>query len=134
MKKIFFSLSLVLILFFCFGGLKEASAFSHKTGDIFVTKSTSAYGLTGHSGIVIGNGSHVIHHERPNTKPTKISISDWHAKYKATKVVRHSNATTSKNAGDWAIRYYVDGHSKDFKYDLTKTPTDRTSTYCSKLV
>lgn len=136
MKKIIgliFVAIFALSSFFVTGNSAEA-AFSHKAGDILITKSTSSAGLTGHAGIVSSTGAAVIHVSGKGARAGTLTISDWYKKYPATKVVRHSNTTTAYNAARWAYDYYILGSGSDTDYRVTTNPKDRTYTYCSEIV
>ncbi|WJE14012.1 YiiX/YebB-like N1pC/P60 family cysteine hydrolase (plasmid) [Halobacillus sp. ACCC02827] len=117
----------------------SAAAFSHKGGDILVTKNTQCKssskctGITGHSGIVLNNGK-VLHIQGPGYKANIISTSTWYSRYKSTKVVRPKSSTEGKKAATWAYNFYVKGAGKNYSYDVRTTLNGSGKTYCSKLV
>ena len=110
------------------------NGFIYLPGDILITKTTFANGLTGHAGIVHPNGKDVIHIEGPGKKPNVIPISSWLSKYRSTKVVRHTSKTPTVKAANWARDYYINGAGKNTSYRITMNPKDRTYVYCSELV
>ncbi|SDZ42599.1 Permuted papain-like amidase enzyme, YaeF/YiiX, C92 family [Evansella caseinilytica] len=143
MKQFMSKTVLGLLLLLTIGtilGLNPISAeFTHKAGDILVTKSTNCKsgakctGITGHSGIVLNNGK-VLHIQGPGYKADTISISEWYSDYKSTKVVRPNKASQGKDAATWAYKFYVKGSGKNYKYDVNTTLSGKDKTYCSKLV
>lgn len=140
MKKLTLSFILSFLLFMFVASFDASAAFTHKPGDILVTKSTQCKsgvkctGLTGHSGIVLENGK-VLHIAGPGYHPTQISTSTWYDRYSSTKVVRPNSSTEGKKAATWAYNFYVTGEGKNYEYDIRTTLNGKDGkTYCSKLV
>lgn len=142
MKRFFLRTVLGLIFLGVIFGLNNFSAeaaFSHKAGDILVTKNTQCKssakctGITGHSGIVLTNGK-VLNIRGPGYKADTVSINTWYSRYKSTKVVRSNSEKEGKKAATWAYKFYVKGAGKNYSYDVRTTLNGSNKTYCSKLV
>lgn len=112
----------------------DVNGFFYTPGDILITKSTLANGLTGHAGIVHPDGKNVIHIAGPGEKPNIISISSWLREYPSTKVIRYKYKVKSTKAANWARDYYINGAGKNTNYRITFNPKDRSYVYCSELV
>lgn len=110
----------------------EANAISYKPGDIFITKSTSSKGLTGHSGIVIDSKT-ILHTSgaKSSPYPKTLSIKDWNKRYPKTKVVRPNSAALGKKAAANAKKYF---QNKKIKYKISNNPRNIKYTYCSEIV
>lgn len=108
------------------------ATFPNKAGDIYVTRSTSAKGVLGHTGIVI-NSSTILMTSGWSSEPypMRISIADWHKRYPQTKVIRPNNSTLGVSAAARAIQYF---DNKKIPYRITANPTNITNIYCSELV
>ncbi len=122
MKNLFKKIALTLTLLISVSTIPAYGAtingFNYTAGDVLVTTSTSAKGLTGHAGIVHPNGKDVIHIAGPGYNPSVISIQSWLSQYKSTKVVRHNNKTTASKAANWALNYYINGAGKKHLIEL----------------
>lgn len=107
-------------------------AASYKPGDIFITKSTSSKGVTGHIGIAIDSKT-ILHTSGWKTEPypLPISIANWNKRYPQTKVIRPKSASLGKNAAKQAINNFK---GKKIPYRVTPNPKNIKETYCSELV
>lgn len=112
----------------------DVNGFFYTPGDILITKSTFANGLTGHAGIVHPDGKNVIHIAGKGEKADVIPISQWLAKYSSTKVVRHKYKLRAIKAANWARDYYINGPGKNTGYAITPNPKNKNYVYCSELV
>lgn len=128
--KVLTSLVLSTAIFGSLAPAQTEAALKYKAGDILITKSTSSYGLTGHTGIML-NGSTALHIQKPGTYPKKISIKSWLKKYPKTKVVRPKSDTIGPKAAKKASSSFVD---KKIGYRITMGPTSIKYTYCSEIV
>lgn len=109
--------------------------FNYLDGDIIVTRSTSSAGLTGHAGIVVGNGVLEITPNYNGGTPACVSFSTWFKRYPTAMVMRYTNGRTIPvNAAWYGQTYYIDGAGKNHKYNLAGTIGSTTSDYCSSLV
>ncbi|QDI91391.1 hypothetical protein EPH95_09545 [Salicibibacter halophilus] len=99
-------------------------------GDILTTDSTSSYGVTGHNGIVVGEG-HVLHFPGPGENPEIISWEDWIDTYPSTIVHRPTDTVGSQEAAIWATNHYG-GQEVDYGFNLNLY--ELSESYCSKLV
>jgi len=112
------------------------NGFAFKPGDILITKSSSSYGLTGHSGIVLPDGKTVLHIQGPGKYATKLTIGQWlsSTKYPKTKVVRSNSSTQAAKAAAWGKKHYLEGKGRYTKYFVDAQPRNLTRTYCSEIV
>ncbi|MDC2867909.1 hypothetical protein [Bacillus sp. BP-3] len=107
-------------------------------GDILVTSSTSSYGLTGHSGIIISDstmsqGENVVHIAGPGYHPRKMSTEEWAHRYPKTAWLRYKDRTAAYKAGRFAEQeFLVDLAYIDYR--VTPGVLDQSYTYCSELV
>lgn len=131
MKKIS-KISIFIVFYFVFFGMKADAAINNKPGDIIVTNSTTASGIIGHSGIYI-DATHILHTSgwKSEPYPKVITEKNWHARYKHSKVVRPSSSSIGKKAADKAKYYF---QNKKIPYKITLNPANITNTYCSELV
>lgn len=111
------------------------NGFGYLDGDILVTKSTSSVGLTGHVGIVCGNGVVHITPNRNSGHPELISMNTWFANYPKNIVIRYKgDREVPKKAAWYAKSFYVNGDGYDNDYRLTHSLYSRSDDYCSSLV
>lgn len=108
--------------------------FNFQAGDIVVTKSTLAKGLTGHAGIVLPDGSNIVHIAGPNTHAVEISISRWLNDYPETKVVRPNDYFSGMGASYFGQNYFLNGAGKNIDYSILSGLSSKNKMYCSKLV
>ncbi|MBM7645665.1 uncharacterized protein YycO [Scopulibacillus daqui] len=110
----------------------KSHATSYKTGDIFITKSTSSKGLTGHTGIAISSKT-ILHTSgrKGEPYPKTISIKDWNRRHPKTKVIRPKSSSLGSNAASKAKKYF---YKKKIPYAITTNPKNIKKTYCSELV
>ena len=122
-------LGFLAIPLFLFSGINDVGAYP---GDIYITKSTSSKGVTGHVGIEIDRGK-ILHTSgwKSEPYPTVISKADWNKRYPKTKVVRHSSQNVAVKAASNAKKYF---EGKKISYSITSDPTNISKTYCSELV
>ncbi len=104
-------------------------SYTPRGGDILTTSSTSSFGVTGHSGIVVG-GRQVLHFPGPNDRVEQIPWAEWIERYPKTRVDRPNSATVAANARDWAINNVVGTNPS---YMITTNITSLDPTYCSKI-
>ncbi|MFB5664069.1 hypothetical protein [Alteribacillus sp. HJP-4] len=111
----------------------NSEAATYKAGDIFITKTSSAKGLTGHTGIAISS-TEIAHTSGRSSEPypTTISISEWNSRYPETKVIRPNSSSLGEEAAEKASHYFV---GENIDYWITSNPKDIDPyTYCSELV
>ena len=108
--------------------------FNFQAGDIMVTKTTMAKGITGHAGIVLPDGSNIVHIAGPNCHASKISIKQWLNNYPQTKVVRSNDFLTGMGASYYGQNYFLNGAGKNIEYSILTGLTNKKKMYCSKLV
>lgn len=109
--------------------------FQYLDGDIFVTKSTSSYGLTGHAGILVGDKVLEITPGYNNGVPALISLSTWFSRYPETIIMRYTEGRNIPvNAAWYGHTFYVDGDGADNEYSVNSSITSLTKDYCSSLV
>ena len=110
------------------------SSYTMQTGDIFITNSTSSFGLTGHAAIAI-NSSTILHIARMGEVPSTLTFNDWLTDYSDaggwTQVYRHTNSSVGLSAGIWALVNYKDSNAT---YSFSGGLYDTSQTYCSKIV
>lgn len=125
-------LILITLLFFSIYTNKVEAAITNKPGDIIVTKSTSAKGLTGHVGIYIDSTT-ILHTSGRASEPWSRTDTEtkWHKKYPYSKVIRPTSSTLGKKAADNAVKYFK---GKKIKYSLLSANLKSINTiYCSKI-
>ena len=112
--------------------------FQYLDGDIIVTQSTFLKGLTGHAGIVCGNGILEITPKNNDGHPALISTHEWFRKYPSVMVMRYvghdGKKTIPQKAGWYAKTFYVDGQGKYSNYKVFSPLSSTTEDYCSGLV
>ena len=109
--------------------------FQYLDGDIFITKSTSSYGLTGHAGILVGDKVLEITPGYNNGVPAAIAPSTWFSRYPETIILRYDGGRTIPvNAAWYGQTFYIDGDGADNEYSVASTITSLTKDYCSSLV
>ncbi|HEY4601284.1 MAG TPA: hypothetical protein VIG73_08450 [Cerasibacillus sp.] len=110
----------------------KVEASGYRPGDIFITKSTSSKGLTGHTGIAISSTT-ILHTSgrKSSPYPTTMSITKWFKEYPKTKVVRPKSAALGKKAANMAKKYFK---NKKIPYLITSDPKNIKNTYCSEIV
>lgn len=113
---------------------KEVNGFDFKFGDIMVTSTTTAKGLTGHAGIVLPDGGSVLHIAGYGCTAKKISINDWFNLYPQTKVVRSNEFLNGLGASYYGKNYFLEGDGKNIEYGLLTSIRSKKKMYCSKLV
>lgn len=132
--KLLLSFVLITSILFPLGSSKTEAAFKYKKGDILITDSTSSKGITGHTGIYIGNNT-VLHTSgwKSEPYPKTMSLKNWKKRYKnRVKVLRYSDSKKASKAADMAVKYFK---GKKIKYRVTENPKDiNPYTYCSELV
>lgn len=104
-------------------------------GDIFITNGTSLWGLTGHAGIFLSDGT-ILSIEGPGSKPVAYGIPQWVQKYQVkegswTKIYRPKNAYKPSSAATWGASNI---RGKNFTYGITNDTLKLNPTYCSKIV
>lgn len=139
MKKVVRLLTsvLVVVLFLSFIKLDNAKAaeYSLKEGDVFVTTSTVAIGVTGHAGIVIKDktkGLIILHFPKPGSPISTITLSQWKTSYPNTEVYRTTSTDTAQKAARWAYANYEIGSKPTYSFALDLSSTSKS--YCSKIV
>lgn len=116
-------------------GIYEKKLPKLQKGDVLVTNGTSSFGLTGHTGIAIGEDS--ILHIRGVDELVEVQDRDGffhdYVKdfYKWIKVYRPDNSRFGEMASDWAEKTYKNSNSK---YKITTDINSTNETYCSKIV
>lgn len=110
------------------------SSYTMQSGDIFITNSTTSFGLTGHAAIAI-NSSTILHIAGLGEVPSTLRFNDWLTEYSDaggwTQVYRHTNSSVGLSAGIWALVNYKDSN---VPYSFAGGLYDTTRTYCSKIV
>lgn len=106
-----------------------------QAGDIMITNGTSAFGLTGHAGIFLGNGT-ILSIAGPGSNPEALGILEWSRRYNSepgdwTKIYRPSSIYQPSLAESWAKNHYL---NKKFSYGITTDLFSENPTYCSKIV
>jgi hypothetical protein len=111
------------------------NGFNYLDGDILVTHSTSSNGLTGHVGIVSGNGVIHISPQYNNGHPELISIKEWFSRCPSTMVIRYKgDRSVPVNASWYGKTFYIEGRGNDRTYRITTTLDNQKYEYCSGLV
>ncbi|WP_456364230.1 hypothetical protein [Priestia aryabhattai] len=113
---------------------------SYEEGDVLITSSSVAGGLTGHAGIVAKGPDGVlyaIHTPGYGKGIEKISLANWWVRYPKTELHRYKNESVAKKAGQRAFKTYLSSKNT-IAYDIAKDAAlDRKNTkvlYCSKFV
>lgn len=125
--------SLLAVLFLFITQVTPANAaIDNKPGDIIITNDTSAKGVTGHTGIYI-DSKNILHTSGRNGEPYPfvLSESEWHARYKRSKVIRPKSSSLGQAAANNAVKYFK---GKKISYSITPNPKDISYVYCSELV
>ncbi len=111
------------------------NGFQYLDGDIFITKSTSSWGLTGHAGILVGDKVLEITPGYNNGVPAVIALSTWFSRYPETIIMRYTEGRDIPvNAAWYGHTFYVDGDGADNEYSVVSGITSLTKDYCSSLV
>ncbi|AMA63252.1 nlpC/P60 family protein [Kurthia sp. 11kri321] len=132
MKKILILALSVFLSLTIFVGNKAKAAIKNKPGDIIVTNSTIASGITGHAGIYI-DATNILHTSGRANEPYPLVISEtkWHERYSKSKVIRPKSSTLGATAAQKAKTYF---RGKKIPYKITNNPKDIKYIYCSELV
>lgn len=106
-----------------------------KKGDILITNGTSSFGLTGHSGIAIGEDI-ILHIAGPNQNPETQNRSQFYTNYiddwnDWIKIYRPYNSLYGENAANWAEKTYKNSNAT---YKINEDLYSTDETYCSKIV
>ncbi|MED4800761.1 hypothetical protein ACQGRJ_18260 [Bacillus atrophaeus] len=121
----------------------QLSSFKVKPGDIFITNSTSAAGILGHSAIANGS-NHILDmpgYGNKNDNNRQLTVSQWVSKYNKgwIKVYRLKNSSLAAKVAKYADRHYWSTKGAATKnihiaYKLTPHLYSVSPSYCSKLV